>query len=449
MSKKVTTDDYKKRVKELTGNEYEVLAEYVSAKSLIKMKHNVCGHIYDVSPSNFLSGRRCPQCNHPKYNIDIIKSKAKQLDMTILETTYNGVFDKMKFICDKHPELGVQLTTATGINQGHNCCPKCRYSKTSKSQTAKIDIDDIRKEFLDRNLTLLSKEYVNCKSPLIYICNKHINNGKQQITYDAFKNGTKFCCNSCAKEHISNLKMTPQNEIIKIVEDCGFEFVDIEKIGRRTFVKYICPIHRDKGIQKKLLSHIKRGEKCIYCVGIAKLTQEEFEEKVKTNDKNIKILSKYNGNKSYIDCVCRECGYTWKTQAFNLMYGGKCPNCAGSKGEIKIRDFLDNKSLEYKREYVFSGLYGDCGKPLRFDFAVFNSNKSLKCLVEFDGIQHFQPVNFWGNEYAYTQIRFETLKRYDERKTNYCKEHNIKLIRIPYWDFDNIEDILNRELEVV
>lgn len=243
--------------------------------------------------------------------------------------------------------------------------------------------------------------------------------------------------------------MTPQNEIIKIVEDCGFEFVDIEKIGRRTFVKYICPIHRDKGIQKKLLSHIKRGEKCIYCVGIAKLTQEEFEEKVKTNDKNIKILSKYNGNKSYIDCVCKECGYTWKTQAFNLMYGGKCPNCAGSKGEIKIRDFLDNKSLEYKREYVFSGLYGDCGKPLRFDFAVFNSNKSLKCLVEFDGIQHFQPVNFWGNEYAYTQIRFETLKRYDERKTNYCKEHNIKLIRIPYWDFDNIEDILNRELEVV
>lgn len=106
MSKKVTTDDYKKRVKKLTGNEYEVLAEYVSAKSLIKMKHNVCGHIYDVSPSNFLSGRRCPQCNHPKYNIDIIKSKAKQLDMTILETTYNGVFDKMKFICDKHPELG-------------------------------------------------------------------------------------------------------------------------------------------------------------------------------------------------------------------------------------------------------------------------------------------------------------------------------------------------------
>ena len=37
----------------------------------------------------------------------------------------------------------------------------------------------------------------------------------------------------------------------------------------------------------------------------------------------------------------------------------------------------------------------------------------------------------------------------EERKTQYCKENNIKLIRIPYWEFDNIEEILNRELEVV
>lgn len=447
--RKITTEEYKQRVKELVGDEYEVLSEYISGKDPIKMKHNICGHIYDVRPSNFLSGKRCPQCNHPTYNIDIAKTKAKQLNMTILETEYKGVFEKMKFICDRHPDLGVQLTTMTGINQGHTCCPKCRYDKTSKSQTQKTSIDSIKKEFANRNLTLLSKDYVSCKAPLKYVCNKHPNDGEQQITYDAFKNNTKFCCNSCAKEHISNLKMTPTDEIIKIVESHGFEFVNVIKEGRRTFVEYVCPNHRDKGTQIKSLSHIKRGEKCIYCAGVAKFTQDEFIEKVQQNDKNIQILSEYNGNKSYINCRCKECGYTWETQAFNLMYGGKCPNCAGSKGEMKIRDSLDKKGIKYKREFVFDDLFGDCGKPLRFDFAVFDKTNTIICLIEFDGIQHYQPINFWGNKYSYTQLRFRTLQRYDKRKDDYCNKHNIKLIRIPYWEIDKVEDILNKELEVI
>lgn len=78
------------------------------------------------------------------------------------------------------------------------------------------------------------------------------------------------------------------------------------------------------------------------------------------------------------------------------MYGGGCPNCSGSKGEIKIRDFLDNLDLSYEREFSFEDLWGDCDRQLRFDFAVFNEDDSIKCLIEYDGIQHFKPINFWG-----------------------------------------------------
>lgn len=448
--RKKTHEEFVEEVRQLVSDEYEILSEYQSAKTPIKLKHNICGHIYETNPSNFVSsGRRCPQCNRPRYNIEIAKSKAKQLNMTLLETEYKGVFDKMRFICDIHPELGEQQTTMTGINQGHNCCPKCRYDKTSKTQTNKTTIEKLRNEFQNRNLTLITDTYINCKSPLIYICNKHIDNGEQSVTYDAFKNGTRFCCKSCAKEHISDLKTTPLDKIKRIVEEHNYEFVGIEKRSRKTMIKCICKNHRNKGVQIKSLQSFKKDQGCPYCMGVAKLTQEEFENKVYQNDKNIQVLSKYDGNKSYIDCKCRECGYTWNTQAFNLMYGGKCPNCSGSKGEMKIRGLLDKSLVNYRREFVFDDLIGDCGKPLRFDFAILNNDDSLNCLVEFDGIQHYEPINFWGNKYAYTQIRFETLKRYDERKNNYCTKHNIKLIRIPYWDFDNIEEILNRELEVV
>ena len=35
----------------------------------------------------------------------------------------------------------------------------------------------------------------------------------------------------------------------------------------------------------------------------------------------------------------------------------------------------------------------------------------------------------------------------DTIKTRYCKDNNIRLIRIPYWEFDNIENILELELK--
>ena len=34
----------------------------------------------------------------------------------------------------------------------------------------------------------------------------------------------------------------------------------------------------------------------------------------------------------------------------------------------------------------------------------------------------------------------------DNIKSEFAKQHNIKLIRIPYWEFENIDDILYREL---
>lgn len=57
-----TTDVFKKEVKDIVGKDYEVIGEYHSTHTKIDMRHNVCGNIYDVSPANFLSGKRCPNC---------------------------------------------------------------------------------------------------------------------------------------------------------------------------------------------------------------------------------------------------------------------------------------------------------------------------------------------------------------------------------------------------
>lgn len=61
-----TTEIFKKEVKEIVGSEYEVLSDYRSSKTDIKLKHATCNHTYEATPDNFLRGKRCPNCFYSK-----------------------------------------------------------------------------------------------------------------------------------------------------------------------------------------------------------------------------------------------------------------------------------------------------------------------------------------------------------------------------------------------
>ena len=100
-----------------------------------------------------------------------------------------------------------------------------------------------------------------------------------------------------------------------------------------------------------------------------------------------------------------------------------------SRGELKIFDILTNAGLEFKEEYIFPDLVSSTGRPLRFDFAVFDDNGDIDFLIEFQGIQHYEAKSKFGGVTGLRKQQFN-----DARKRQYCKEHDIKLIAIPYWD---------------
>ena len=105
-----------------------------------------------------------------------------------------------------------------------------------------------------------------------------------------------------------------------------------------------------------------------------------------------------------------------------------------SRGEIKICDILDKAGLSYQEEYIFSDLVSSSGRPLRFDFAVFDDNGDIDFLIEFQGIQHYEAKSkFGGAQGLYRQ------KYNDTQKRQYCEKHGITLVSIPYWD-ENIMD---------
>lgn len=104
-----------------------------------------------------------------------------------------------------------------------------------------------------------------------------------------------------------------------------------------------------------------------------------------------------------------------------------------SKGEQKIIDILNKNRVCFKREIIFEDLTGKKKVPLRFDFGIYRYGK-LFCLIEFDGIQHYEYVKYFHK----TTSQFKKQQEWDRRKNSYCIMHNIPLIRIPYWDLDTI-----------
>ena len=116
-----------------------------------------------------------------------------------------------------------------------------------------------------------------------------------------------------------------------------------------------------------------------------------------------------------------------------------CKRCLGSmpSGERLVADWLKDNNLQYETQVTFNDLKGIGNGLLRFDFGVKNINNEFVCLIEFQGKEHYEVVDFFGGKAG-----FEAREEHDNRKRQWCKEHNIKLIEIPY-NYKNLDDYLN------
>ena len=212
--------------------------------------------------------------------------------------------------------------------------------------------------------------------------------------------------------------------------------------NQETYIRYICPNHEHKGIQEISLTHLKdKSIGCPYCSGWYKNTTE-FIEEMKNIHPYINIVGEYKGSESHIKCKCMICGHEWSPIARSLKNGEGCPCCKMSKGEKLIKLFLDRNNIFYIYQNRFDKC---CDKfPLPFDFYIPDKN----LVIEYDGEQHFMPVDFANKGLLWAEENFQKIIYHDNIKNKYCSENGINLLRIPYYNFDNIEDILTKNLQV-
>ena len=98
-----------------------------------------------------------------------------------------------------------------------------------------------------------------------------------------------------------------------------------------------------------------------------------------------------------------------------------------SRGEIKIREILEEAGLDFKMEYIFPDLKTSNGRPLRFDFVVFDDDGKIDLLIEYQGKQHYEPSNKFGGKKGFFQQQYN-----DNQKRRFCALHDLRLIEIPY-----------------
>lgn len=110
-----------------------------------------------------------------------------------------------------------------------------------------------------------------------------------------------------------------------------------------------------------------------------------------------------------------------------------------SRGEDIISSILRSVNISYEREYFFPDLKHN-GNLLRFDFALLDGGRAIT-LIEYDSEIHFQRVSHFHK----TNSEFKQAQERDRIKNKYCLLHNIPLIRIPYWEIEDLtyEKIFN------
>lgn len=197
---------------------------------------------------------------------------------------------------------------------------------------------------------------------------------------------------------------------------------------------HICPIHGE--FQQIASNHIT-GSDCPKCANIklSKTTQQFIIDANHIHRNRYEYsCTKYVNSKVKVEILCPIHGIFKQTPNRHLS-GDGCPKCSITKGERSIENYLLSHNIKYNYEYKFT----DCThiNELRFDFYL----PELNICIEYDGEQHYRPITYFGGEKSFRQTQTN-----DNIKSQYCITNNIKLIRIPYWDFKNIHTILGKEL---
>jgi len=251
--------------------------------------------------------------------------------------------------------------------------------------------------------TTLPKYVVRTKNPCSY-CNNH----QEPYTKEEF-------IEKCRKIHNNK-----------------YDYSLVEYTNIKAKIKIICPIH---GLFEQSAENHMEKHGCPNCSNEARSKKQSKMPTIQ----GYKILE-YKNARQVSKILCEKHNIIFYQRTDDLIKrGATCKLCSNNKnlGEDKIINYFKNNNILFERNKSFKELK-DVNK-LSYDFYLPDYN----LLIEYNGIQHYK----WIKYFQKTIHSFHKQKHHDWLKRKYAKSNNIKLLTIPYWDFDNLTEILENELK--
>ena len=285
--KNKTTEDFKKEIHNMYGEEYQVLGEYIGSKTKILIKHTLCNSEFYMQPSNFLSGQQCPNCKQKRIGDKIRKTQEKfeqeVYNLVGNEYTVLGKYVNCKTkILFRHNICGnIFYMTPSHFLRG-NRCPRDECLKLRISEKLRKNPDEFKKEFenlVNGEYELLSDYTKSCETVKI----KHVTCGNIfNMRPNNFLSGQRCPVCSVSKG---------EDKIRKFLMNTGVVFIHQKMFDDLKGVNY-GNLSYDFYIPDKNLLIEYQGE---YHDGTAKnQTKEEF-EKQQEHDKRKKEYAKKHG----------------------------------------------------------------------------------------------------------------------------------------------------------
>jgi len=452
MSKRITIELVREFAQNVGYNVQE--DKYINKRTHMHFKCNKCGEVLTTYFDNFKIHHNCKNyCN-----IDITKllenkgkyeERCKELNLHIVDNEHNNfsVLSNKIILSDKEGYLYSLDFNNLKVIKRRNTTPAIFFNLnpyTKENIRNYIRLNDINIELIDEDFN-----GVDAKTQMIWNCPIH---GKFEKSWNEIKNGQY--CPICGKLHAIEGRKNDYEMIKKGFEDVGYTLISKEYISNQEPLEYICSHHKDVGIQTISWASLISGHRCIHCVKERMFNAKDINPKSpKSHMKFAKqihemygdkftFLGEYYDSKTKIEMYCNDCKSTFLGSPNHMLEGHLGCSCKSkSLGEDFIKEWLDVNHVGYLREHRIK----DCKdkKPLPFDFIIYKDIERTKFdfLIEFQGKQHYENTN-WTTDPIESLRIFKIQQKHDKIKFDYCNDNNIKLLRIPYWEMNNLNKIL-------
>jgi len=305
-------------------------------------------------------------------------------------------------------------------------CKQCRRMNTEQF------VEKAKKLYGEDHYDYSNTVYVKSNLKVKIRCKKH------DYLFESIPNNhlRNYGCYKCGLERIgAKRRKTTQDFVERSKKVHGnrydYSLTDYQSSDKK--VKIICPKHGE--FFQTPSSHLY-GKGCPICGKWSLSNTQEFIKKALKVHGNLYDYSfvDYKNSRTPVKIKCLKHGIFEQIPNIHL-HGCGCPTCLESRGEKKIAKFLTENRIKFEREKSFDGCKDK--NKLLFDFYI----PKLNICIEYDGLQHFTPVSYFGGDKV-----FEQTQKSDLIKADFCKTNKIKLIRIPYKKRTEMSSILKKEI---